>query len=139
MTKSLSSQIPDTLDDALALVEDTFEETATRIKESETADNARRIAAVVATSVARGAGHLGLFLGRQSAVLAKKGVECAKSIPARSAERCARTEKPRGRGRIGVIAIAGVAVIGAAVFYKRRRPVHPPVASAPPRVDEQSA
>lgn len=73
VTESLSTQLPDTFDHARARVEDTFdetaaylEETAARIKESEAADNARRIAAVVATSVARGAGQVGLFLGRQA-------------------------------------------------------------------------
>src|SRR6476646_2050081 len=102
VTESLSSQLPDTFDQAVARVEDSFEETATRIKESDAADNARRIAAVVATATARGAGQLGLFLGRQSAVLAKKGVECAKSLPAKSAARAEREPKPRGRKRIGL-------------------------------------
>ncbi|WP_287160819.1 hypothetical protein [Rhodococcus sp. (in: high G+C Gram-positive bacteria)] len=139
VTESLSSQLPDTFDQAVARVEDSFEETATRIKESDAADNARRIAAVVATATARGAGQLGLFLGRQSAVLAKKGVECAKSLPAKSAARAEREPKPRGRKRVGLFVIAGVAVIGGAVFYKSRHREHPPVASAPPRVDEQTA
>ncbi|CAN5525953.1 hypothetical protein BH09ACT9_BH09ACT9_19970 [soil metagenome] len=143
VTESLSTQLPDTFDHARARVEDTFdetaaylEETAARIKESEAADNARRIAAVVATSVARGAGQVGLFLGRQGKVLAKKGVERAKAIPTKSAER---TEKPRGRKRVAVFVIAGVAVIGGAVFFKSRRREHPPVASAPPRLEENSA
>lgn len=144
VTESLSSQIPDTLDEARALVEDTFEETASRIKESDAAASARRIAALVAISAARGAGQLGLFLGRQSAVLAKKGVECAKSIPAKSAARvpAVRIEtapRPRGRKRIGLFVLAGVAVIGGAAFYKSRRREHPPVASAPPRVNETTA
>lgn len=101
--------------------------------------DARRCAAVVAKSVARGAGQVGLFLGRQGAAAAKKGVECAKAIPSKSAARSERAEKPRGRKRLAVFVIAGVAVIGGAAFYKSRRREHPPVASAPPRVDEKTA
>ncbi|MGC0366760.1 hypothetical protein ABH922_004744 [Rhodococcus sp. 27YEA15] len=146
VTESLSTQLPDSFDHARARVEETFddtaaylEETATRIKESDAADNARRIAAVVATSLARGAGQVGVFLGRQSAAVAKKGVAKAKQLPNRSAERVEKTAKPRGRKRVVLFLIAGAAVAGGAVFFKNRRSEHPPVAPAPPRVEEKPA
>ena len=143
VTESLSTQLPDTFDHARARVEDTFdetaaylEETAARIKESEAADNARRIAGQLYSHAPPHGGQVGVFLGRQGKVLAPTGVERATAIPTKSADR---TEKPRGRKRVTVFVIAGVAVIGGAVFFKSRRREHPPVASAPPRLEENSA
>lgn len=133
LSTSLSAQLPDTLDQARARVEDTLEDAATRIKESDAAGNARRFAAAAAASIAHGAGQAGLFLGRQSAALAKKGVARAKAAPVTS------NPKPRGRKRITVFIVAGLIAVGGAVFVKSRRREHPPVASAPPRLDSTPA
>ena len=88
VTESLSTQLPDTFDHARARVEDTFdetaaylEETAARIKESEAADNARRIAAVVATSVARGAGAGRVVPGSSGQSPRQEGRRARKGYP----------------------------------------------------------
>ena len=139
--ETLQEQVSERVETALAHVEDS----ASRVKESEAVDQARRYARSAALATARGAGRLSLFLGRQGASLAKKGYERARTVPVKkvaqdvvrpltSAVAPVEEKKSRKGRRIAIVVLVGAAVAGGAVFVKSRRREQPRVASAPPNL-----
>ncbi|MFZ2172757.1 MAG: hypothetical protein WAW17_01730, partial [Rhodococcus sp. (in: high G+C Gram-positive bacteria)] len=111
------------------------------------ADRALRLARTTALSAARGTGQLGLFIGRQGVFLAKKGIN-AQTAPARKAARTVKVvvrpltpdapeqSKPRKGRRIAIGFAVGAVVAGGAVFARSRRREQPPVAPAPPSLQD---
>ncbi|BAH51751.1 hypothetical protein [Rhodococcus opacus] len=135
----LQEQVSERVETALAHVEDS----ASRVRESEAVDQALRCARSAALATARGAGQLGLFLGRQGASLAKQGYDRARTVPVKkvaqdvvrpltSTVAPVEEKKSRKGRRIAIVVLVGAAVAGGAVFFKSRRREQPRVASAPP-------
>lgn len=117
--ETLQEQVSERVETALAHVEDS----ASRVKESEAVDQARRYASSAALATARGAGQLSLFLGRQGASLAKKGYERARTVPVKkvaqdvvrpltSAAAPVEEKKSRKGRRIAIIVLVGASVAG---------------------------
>lgn len=117
--ETLQEQVSERVETALAHVEDS----ASRVKESEAVDQARRYASSAALATARGAGQLSLFLGRQGASLAKKGYERARTVPVKkvaqdvvrpltSAVAPVEEKKSRKGRRIAIIVLVGASVAG---------------------------
>lgn len=124
------------------------------IDESTNLGGALRVAGEGAVALAQGSTAAGLFVAR-------KGVEVTKELAARArrarkeAAQRARDEAvpllksvageaPRERSRRGrttllVAGVLGVVALGGVVFYRSRRPAHPPIAPTPPRVEPQPA
>ncbi|MEE2032254.1 hypothetical protein [Rhodococcus chondri] len=109
-------------------------------KESGNLGAALRVAGDGAVALAQGSTAAGLLVTR-------KGLEFARDVagPALRARKetallkSVVSEKPRRRARVGgkaliVVGAIGAIVGGGAVFYRSRRPDHPPIAPEPPRV-----
>ncbi|WP_213575399.1 hypothetical protein [Rhodococcus sp. USK13] len=114
---------------------------------SEAVDQALRVARSAALTAATGTGSAGLFLGRQGVSLAKKGYTRARTTPVKKAAQgvvgsltpgdstATRTKSTRGR-RLAIGVLIGSLIAGGAVLFKISRREHPPIATAPPRLED---
>ncbi|MFD4369333.1 hypothetical protein [Rhodococcus sp. NPDC058521] len=115
-----------------------------RAKDSEKVDEAVRIARSGALTVGRNLGRAGSFLGRQGIELARKGAERAQHVPVPQVQAVAEKilpepePKPKRTGRKILIALGiGAVAVGGVVFYKSRHREQPPVAPAPPALQQE--
>lgn len=116
------------------------------LEQTSSLGGALHVAGEGAIALAQGSATVGMLLGRKALELTKELVTQARRARENGVPllKAAVAEKPQKRTRSGrkaliVAGAVGTIAAGGVVFYRSRRPSHPPVAPEPPRVSPIAA